>query len=74
MRELTQSCQEVSDYPSSIKCPILHAAIADQDNKCQESSGVRNEHIPAIHEEGDVKDVQLEYRTGYFQVHTHCGR
>jgi len=80
MRELTQSCHDVSEYPpTSIKvmtseCPILHVVIADQDSKCQDSTRVRDEHIHAIHEQCDGKDVQVERRTGYFEVHTHCER
>ena len=62
MRELTQSCHDVRGYPTGTKvmaseCPILHVVIADQDSKCQDSSGVRDEHIHAIHDQSVMEKM-----------------
>ena len=62
IRELTQSCQEVSEYPStSIKVLASechgHTVIAGQDRRCQDSSEERDEHIHAIHEQGVMEKM-----------------
>ena len=55
----------MGEYTSGIKVlaseygtvPILHAVIAYQDSKCQDSSGVRGKHIPAVHEQGVMEKM-----------------